>query len=155
MKLRFVWIGKTKRAPIRSLVQEYLERASHFARVETVELKDRDDVGGDARRIIEKEGEEILARVSADPFVIALDERGRQLSSQELADFIEKRRLGATRQLTFVMGSHAGLSDAVRKRADLVLSLSRMTLTHEFARVLLTEQVYRAFTIIHDLPYQR
>ncbi|HVG18206.1 MAG TPA: 23S rRNA (pseudouridine(1915)-N(3))-methyltransferase RlmH, partial [Blastocatellia bacterium] len=64
-------------------------------------------------------------------------------------------RVTGTKQITFVIGGHNGLSDAVRKRANLVLALSRMTLTHEFARALLIEQVYRAFTIIHDLPYQK
>jgi 23S rRNA (pseudouridine1915-N3)-methyltransferase len=155
MKVRFVWVGKTKRAAVKSLVQDYLDRAGHFARVEVVELKDRGDVGGDPRRIVEKEGEDILARVGSDAFVVALDERGRELDSAGLAGFIERHRLAATRELTFVLGGHAGLAEAVRRRADLVLSLSRMTLTHELARVLLTEQVYRAFTIIHDLPYQK
>ena len=155
MKLRFVWIGKTKRAPIKELIGEYLNRLARFAQVEILELRDRDDVGTVARKIIDKEGEDILARTASDPFVIALDERGREMDSMQMAEFIEKHRLTGTRQITFVIGGHSGLSDAVRKRANLVLALSRMTLTHEFARALLTEQVYRAFTIIHDLPYQK
>jgi 23S rRNA (pseudouridine1915-N3)-methyltransferase len=155
MKLRFVWVGKTKRAPIKQLIQEYVERVSRFTQVEIVELRDRDDVGGDARKIIEKEGEDILSRTAADTFVVALDERGRELDSLKLAEFVEKHRVSGTRQITFVIGGHNGLSESVRKRANLVLALSRMTLTHELARVLLIEQVYRAFAIIHDLPYQK
>lgn len=155
MKVRLVWIGKTRHPAIKALVEEYRARIARFAPVEIVQLRDRDDVGGDERKIIEKEGEDILARVGSDQFIVALDERGRALGSVEMADLIQKHRLAATRQITFVIGGYAGLSDAVRKRADLVLSLSRMTLTHEFARVLLAEQVYRAFTIIHDLPYQK
>lgn len=155
MKLRLVWIGKTKRAPVKQLIQEYVERVGRFTQVEVLELRDRDDVGGDARKIIEKEGEDILSRTANDAFVVALDERGRELDSLKLAEFFEKHRVGGTRQITFVIGGHNGLSDAVRKRANLVLALSRMTLTHEFARALLIEQVYRAFTIIHDLPYQK
>ncbi|MFP5264667.1 MAG: 23S rRNA (pseudouridine(1915)-N(3))-methyltransferase RlmH [Blastocatellia bacterium] len=155
MKLRFVWVGKTKRAPVKELVREYVERVGRFAQVEVVELRDRDDVGGDARRIIDKEGEDILSRTAADQFVVALDERGREMDSTQLAEFVEKQRAGGTKQMTFVIGGHNGLSEAVRRRANLVLALSRMTLTHEFARVLLTEQVYRAFSIIHDLPYQK
>ena len=155
MKLRFVWVGKTRRAPVRELADEYLGRIEKFARVEVLELRDRDGGGGDAARIIEKEGEDILARTEAGPFVVALDERGREFTSAGLAEFIEKRRLAATKQLTFVLGGHQGLADAVRKRADLVLALSRMTLPHELARVVLLEQVYRAFTIIHGLPYQK
>jgi 23S rRNA (pseudouridine1915-N3)-methyltransferase len=155
MKLRFVWIGKTKRAPVKQLIQEYLERVGRFAQVEVVELRDRDDVGGDARKIIDKEGEDILSRTASDSFVVALDERGREMDSIKLAELVERHRVTGTKQITFIIGGHNGLSDAVRKRANLVLALSRMTLTHEFARVLLTEQVYRAFTIIHDLPYQK
>ncbi|HEX8091192.1 MAG TPA: 23S rRNA (pseudouridine(1915)-N(3))-methyltransferase RlmH [Blastocatellia bacterium] len=155
MKLRFVWIGKTKRAPVKELIREYLERVGRFAQVEVIELRDRDDVGGDARKIIDKEGEDILSRTASDQFVVALDERGREMDSIKLAEFVEKHRVSGTRQITFVIGGHNGLSDAVRRRANLVLALSRMTLTHEFARALLIEQVYRAFSIIHDLPYQK
>ena len=155
MKLRFVWIGKTKRAPVKELVGEYLERVGRYAQTEVTELRDRDDVGGDARKIIDKEGEDILSRTASDSFLVALDERGREMDSIKLAEFIEQHRVTGTKQITFVIGGHSGLSDAVRKRADLTLALSRMTLTHEFARALLLEQVYRAFTIIHDLPYQK
>ena len=155
MKLRFVWIGKTKRTPVKELIGEYTGRLARFAQVEILELRDRDDVGTVAQRIIDKEGEDILARTASDPFVVALDERGREMDSFEMAALIEKHCLTGTRQITFIIGGHSGLSDAVRKRANLVLSLSRMTLTHEFARALLVEQVYRAFTIIHDLPYQK
>ncbi|MEN3335909.1 MAG: rRNA (pseudouridine1915-N3)-methyltransferase [Blastocatellia bacterium] len=154
MKLRFVWIGKTRRAPIKQLVEEYLERLRHFAPVEVTELRDRSDVG-DARQIIEREGEDILSRLSNDAFVVAMDERGREMDSFKLAEFIDKQRVGGTKQMTFIIGGPGGLSEAVRKRAGTVLALSQLTLTHEMARVLLTEQVYRAFTIIHDLPYQK
>jgi len=155
MKLRFVWIGKTKRAPVKELIQEYIDRIGKFVTIEIMELRDRDDVGDDTRRIIEKEGEDILSRTASAPYLVALDERGRELDSMKLAELIEKHRMAGTKQITFVIGGYAGLSDAVRKRANLVLALSRMTLTHDLARVLLMEQVYRAFTIIHDLPYAK
>jgi 23S rRNA (pseudouridine1915-N3)-methyltransferase len=155
MKLRFVWVGKTKRAAIKELVDDYLERVRRFASVEFVELRDRNDVGQDARRIVEKEGEDLLQRTAGDPFVIVLDERGRHFDSMKFADMIERHRLAGTKQLTFVLGGHGGLSERVRGRGDLVMALSKMTLTHELARVLLVEQVYRAFAIIHDLPYQK
>jgi 23S rRNA (pseudouridine1915-N3)-methyltransferase len=155
MKLRFVWIGKTRRAPVRQLVEEYLERVRRFAPVEVTELRDRNDIGGDARQIIEREGEDILSRLSDNAFVVVMDERGREMDSFELAKFIDKHRVSGTKQMTFIIGGHNGLSDAVRQRAGLVLALSQLTLTHELARVLLTEQVYRALTIIHDLPYQK
>ncbi len=155
MKLRFVWIGKTKRAPMRELIESYLKRVGKFVRVETVELRDRDEVGGDPRRIIEREGEDILERVDRDPFVILLDERGREIDSFKMAELIERHRVAGSKQITFVLGGHFGVSEGVRNRADFELALSQMTLTHEMARLLLVEQVYRAFAIIQDLPYQK
>jgi len=155
MKLRLVWIGKTKRRPVKELVQEYLDRIRKFGAVEVTELRDRDDVGGDPRRIIDKEGEDILSRTASAAYVVALDERGRELDSIKLAGLIEKHRVAGTKQITFVIGGHLGLSEAVRDRADLVMAISKMTLTHDLARVFLLEQIYRAFTIIHDLPYQK
>ena len=155
MKLRFVWIGKTKRAPVRELIREYLDRIGKFVKVEVTELRDRDDVGGDTQRIIDKEGEDILSRTAGVPFFVALDERGRELDSRKLAELIEKHRLAGTKQIAFVIGGHGGLADGVRERADFVLALSRMTLTHELARVLLVEQIYRAFTTLRGHPYAR
>lgn len=155
MKLRFVWIGKAKSSAVRQLVEDYIERVRRFARLAVSELRDADDAGGDARRVIEKEGESILSALDPDPFVVLLDERGREMDSRGLAGLLEKHRLGGTRQITFVIGGHLGVSDRVRERADLMLALSRMTFTHEMARVLLAEQVYRAFTILHGLPYQK
>jgi 23S rRNA (pseudouridine1915-N3)-methyltransferase len=155
MKLRFVWVGKFKSAPARQLVGDYLERIRRFARVEVSEMRDREDTGNLARKIIEKEGESILEQIASDPVVVLLDERGEQLDSKELSRFIEKHRLAGTRQITFVIGGHLGVAGEVRQRADFVLALSRMTFTHEMARVLLVEQVYRAFAILHDLPYQK
>src|SRR6185295_16343531 len=142
MKLRLVWIGKTKKAPAKELLQEYLERVGKFGTVEVTELRDRDDVGRDERRIIEKEGEDILSRTSSDPYVIALDERGDQIDSIQLAELIGKHRTLGTKQMTFVIGGYGGLAESVRQRADLVLALSKMTLTHDLARVLLMEQIY-------------
>jgi 23S rRNA (pseudouridine1915-N3)-methyltransferase len=153
MKLRFVWIGKTRSAPIKELIEGYNGRISKFAAVEVTELRDRTD--DSAARIIEKEGEDLLSRTESTPFLVALDERGREIDSIKLAELIEKHRLAGTKEIAFVIGGPHGLSSAVRERADFVLALSRMTLTHELARVVLMEQVYRAFAIIHDLPYQR
>ena len=155
MKLRFVWVGKTKSAPVKELIREYTARLENFVSVEVTELRDRDDVGGNARRIVDKEGEDILSRTAHAPFVVALDERGRELDSRELAKLIERHRLAATKEIAFVIGGHGGLAGIVKERADMVMALSRMTLTHEFARVFLIEQIYRAFTIIHGLPYQK
>ena len=82
MKLRFVWVGKTRSAPVKELIREYLERVNKFGRVEVVELRDRTDGGRESRTVIEKEGNDILSRTATDAFVIALDERGQQMDSR-------------------------------------------------------------------------
>lgn len=147
MKLRFVWVGKTKHASIREMVADYLQRIGRFARIEIAEMRDQENR--------ETEGKEILNRISADPFVVALDELGEELDSKMMARLIQRRRSEGTKQMTFVLGGSLGLSDPVKKRADSVIALSRMTFTHEMARLLLVEQVYRAFTIIQGMPYQK
>jgi len=146
VKIGFLWVGKTRSGAAKEMIGDYLHRVGHYARVERVEIRDRN---------VEKEGEEILSRIAADSFVVVADERGRDLTSRQFAELIENHRLAGTRRIIFVLGGHAGVDGRVRQRADLLLRLSHMTLTHEMARVVLLEQVYRAFTIIHDLPYQK
>src|SRR5499433_2819612 len=155
MKLRFVWVGKTRSAPIRSLLDDYLGRLTKFAPVSVTVAREAAASDSDSTRAVQIEGEELLARIKADGLVVVLDEGGRQMSSRELADYLETQMQSGTKQITFVVGGHAGVHSSVKERADLELSLGRMTLTLEMARVLLTEQVYRAFTIIRNLPYQR
>jgi 23S rRNA (pseudouridine1915-N3)-methyltransferase len=155
MKLQFIWIGKTKNSSIKNLADDFLGRIKKYCRAEVLELRDREDAGGDKQRLIEKEGEEILQHLDGGVFLIALDERGREFDSHQFADLLEKHRLEGTKQLAFVIGGHLGLAQKVKNRANLTLSLSRMTLTHELARIFLLEQVYRAFAILHGSPYQK
>ena len=151
MKLRFVWVGKTKNAPLKVLLDDYLDRITKFARAEVVELRDR----GDGEATLASEGEDICKRLKGDPFVILLDEGGRSFTSAGLAALLEEQMGKGTKQMTFVVGSHSGVASRVRQRADMAISLSAMTLTHEMARLVLMEQIYRAHTIIHGLKYQK
>src|SRR5258708_27876853 len=98
MKLRFIWIGKTKRAAMKELIADYLERTRRFTRVDLVELRDRNDAAEDARLTMESEAKEILSRIESDPVVVALDERGRELDSIKLAEFMEKHRLAGKKK---------------------------------------------------------
>src|SRR5258708_22810489 len=98
MKLRFIWIGKTKRAAMKELIADYLERTRRFTRVDLVELRDRNDAAEDARLTMESEAKEILSRIESDPVVVALDERGRELDSIKLAEFMEKHKLAGTQK---------------------------------------------------------
>ena len=155
MKLGFLWVGKTKSAPLRSLLDDYLGRLSKFAPVTVSVTREGGGSNQDPIRCVQMEGEQLLARIKPDELVVVLDSGGRQMTSRELANYVESKMQAAVKQITFVVGGHAGVHSAVKDRADLELSLGPMTLTHEMARVLLAEQVYRAFTIIRNLPYQR
>jgi 23S rRNA (pseudouridine1915-N3)-methyltransferase len=146
MKFRFIWVGKTKNKNWLALQDDYLQRLSRFVKFEITELKD------DTK---EAEGKKILESLNANSFLCVLDVQGKQPSSHELANKIETWQNESVKEVAFVIGGFAGLSLKVLEKADFNLSLSRLTLTHEAARVVLTEQLYRAFTIINNFPYQK
>jgi 23S rRNA (pseudouridine1915-N3)-methyltransferase len=154
MKLFFVWVGKTKDRNCAALVEEYLNRIKRFAPYEVSELKEQAG-HADEKRIVMAESVKLLSAVESADFVVLLDECGRQFSSPELAEFIGQQQQAGIKRLAFVIGGFAGVSDELRRRANLRLSFSRMTLTHELARVILTEQVYRSFTLLAGLPYHK
>lgn len=142
MKLKVAWIGKTKEPAIQSLTDEYLKRLSRYAEVEGSSLKDQEG----------------LLKLSAPNArlrhtLVLLDGRGKQLSSEELAKFIGDYQDRNPLPLLFAVGGADGFSDQARQSATLVLSLGKMTLAHELARVVLLEQLYRAFTILKSHPY--
>ncbi len=109
----------------------------------------------DDERARAREAEMILKKINADYFVIAMDERGKQLTSPEFADLIREKRDFGPGKIQFVIGGSHGLDDGVRKRANLVLGFSKMTFTHEMIRVFLKEQIYRAFTILVGKTYHK
>lgn len=150
MKFRFVWVGKTKDRNWRALQDEYLQRLSHFVRVETIEVKD-----STPRVDANIEGERILAALNQNSFVILLDVKGEQASSPALAEKIENWQNRGFKEVSFIIGGADGVSRAVAEKADISLSLSFLTFTHEMARVILVEQLYRAYTIIKGFPYQK
>jgi 23S rRNA (pseudouridine1915-N3)-methyltransferase len=142
VKLKVAWIGKTKEPAIQSLTDEYLKRLSRYAEAEGITLKDEAAVL------------KLCAR-DARPrhTLVLLDEQGRQLSSEELAKFLGGHQDRNPLPLLFAVGAADGFTDQARQAAGLVLSLGRMTLAHELARVVLLEQLYRAFTILKGHPY--
>ena len=153
--MQFIWVGKTRKPAVKDLVDDYLERVKKFTRVEVREVREVGDAGGDWQRCVAREGEEILAKIGGDTVLITLEVGGQGMSSFEFAEFLDRHQNRGSKQLAFVIGGPYGLAEAVSRRADARLSLSRMTLTHELARVFLVEQVYRAFAILHRLPYQK
>jgi 23S rRNA (pseudouridine1915-N3)-methyltransferase len=151
MKLSFLSVGKDRSGLFAPGVHEYLGRLAHTVKVEVLELPASRAQGLRAR---DEEAQAVLSRLSARDVLVALDEGGKPFSSVELATWLGRQRASA-RDVAFVVGGDEGLGEAVRERAALVLSLSRMTLPHRLARLVLTEQVYRAFTILGGEPYHK
>jgi 23S rRNA (pseudouridine1915-N3)-methyltransferase len=139
--IRILAVGKFKDHRLADLAADYLRRLGPLAACEVVELKDQ----GPA-----KEGAEMVRRLGTAAFVVAMDEKGDDIASADLAAL-----LGTHGSLAFLIGGADGLAPAARARADRVLRLSSLTLTHEWARVLLLEQVYRGVTILRGMPYHR
>jgi 23S rRNA (pseudouridine1915-N3)-methyltransferase len=143
VKLRVAWIGKTKEPAIQSLTDEYLKRLSHYADAQGMALKDESALqklcSGNAR--------------SAKNTLVLLDSHGKQLSSEEFAKFLGDYLDRNPLPLLFAVGAANGFSDEIRQEANLLLSLGKMTVAHELARVVLLEQLYRAFTILKGHPY--
>ncbi|HEX7996781.1 MAG TPA: 23S rRNA (pseudouridine(1915)-N(3))-methyltransferase RlmH [Pyrinomonadaceae bacterium] len=153
MRVRFIWVGKTKNEHLRALVEEFLKRLEHFVRCDVTILEaSRAQVAAEG---IEDESRRILSALRKDALNILLDVEGREWSSQGLAAEVEKWQNAGTKEVAFIIGGHNGVSVEVVKGVHMRWSLSRLTLTHEMARVLLVEQLYRAYTIIHGWPYQK
>lgn len=147
MKFRFIWVGKTRDKNYKALQDEYLQRLSHFVNCEIVEVKD----GGGKT----SEGQRILQKVNQSSFVCLLEVTGRQLSSHDLAGEVANWQNRGLKQIAVIIGGADGVSDEVAELADNRLSLSFLTFTHEMARVVMLEQLYRAYTIIKGYPYQK
>ena len=150
MKFRFIWVGKTREKYWLALQTGYLKRLSHFVKYDIVEVKD-----SAPHETMEIEGNRILDKVNQSSFVCLLDVTGKSISSPELAQQVEKWQNAGMKEITFIIGGADGISSEVAARADGVLSLSFLTFTQEMARVVLVEQLYRAYTIIKGFPYQK
>ena len=143
MKLKLAWIGKTKDPAIQSLTTEYLKRISRYADAEALQLPDESAL----LKLREKSG------TRPAHTIVLLDPRGRQFASEEFAQFLQNHQDRNPQPLVLAIGPADGFSDAARKSATTTLSLGKMTLAHELARIVLLEQVYRAFTILKGHPY--
>ena len=150
MKIKIAWIGKTKEPAIQSLTDEYLKRISRYAPVEGIALRDEDallQLCGCAASV--KAGKPSRNKST----LVLMDSRGKQFSSEEFARFLGEYQDHNPLPLVFAVGPADGFTEGARDAAQRTISLGRMTLTHELGRVILLEQVYRAFTILKGHPY--
>ena len=159
MKISIVCVGKIKESFYREAVAEYAKRLSRYCRLEIIEVADEKTPEGASlqmeEQIRDKEGRRILEKLQEDAFVCTLEIGGKKLSSEGLAQWMEKLTVGGTSHIMFVIGGSLGLHESGGRRADLALSFSEMTFPHQLMRVILTEQIYRAFRIIHGEPYHK
>lgn len=144
MKIKIAWIGKTKEPAIASLTDEYMKRISRYAQVEGLALRDEAD-------LLAKFGKE--AKTAAKSILVLMDSRGKEFSSQQFAKFLGDYQDRNPLPLVFAIGGADGFAAETRSAAANVISLGKMTLPHELARVVLLEQVYRAFAILKGHPY--
>jgi len=159
MQFRIIAVGKNKEKYLQEGIAEYEKRLRPYAKVQVIELAEekRPLSASPAIELVakEKEGNRILAAIPDGSFVIVLDVKGLSWSSEELAASFREWELSWQNQLVFVIGGDLGLSPAVIARSSLRLSLSKMTFTHPMARLLLVEQIYRAFRILRGEPYHK
>lgn len=151
MKLTFLSVGKDRSGLFAPGVAEYAQRLSHVAKVQLFELHESRASGVKAK---DEEGAALLGKLSQKDVLVALDETGKALSSVDFARWLGRQQ-DSGRDVAFAIGGDEGLADAVRAKTRLVLSLSAMTLPHRLARLVLLEQVYRAFTILRGEPYHK
>lgn len=157
MKFTFLTIGKIKEKWMRQGIDEYLKRLSPIAKVEILspdeEKMPENPSPALKEKVMEKEGEKLLKYLKDEDFLILLDLKGKPVTSEELAHIIRQKMLSGTSHFFFMIGGPYGNGENIRKRANLKISISAMTFTHQMARLILAEQVYRAMKIIRHEPY--
>lgn len=159
MKITILCVGKVKEKFYRDAIDEFSKRLSRYCKLEIVEVSDEktDEQASETeiRIVKEKEGERLLKNIKDDAYVITLCIDGKQLDSEELSEKIEKLGIQGTSHIYFVIGGSLGLADEVIRRADYKLSFSKMTFPHQLMRVILLEQIYRAYRIMNNEPYHK
>ncbi len=154
MTIKLISIGKTDRSELQSLTDDYVGRLGHYLRFEfeaLPDIKNAKNLSEDQQK--KKEGELLLARIQAGDKIILLDERGKQYSSVEFADFLQQQMNSGLKRLVFLIGGPYGFSEEVYQAASGKLSLSKMTFSHQMIRLFAVEQIYRAMTILRNEPY--
>ncbi|MFT4599949.1 MAG: 23S rRNA (pseudouridine1915-N3)-methyltransferase [Arenicella sp.] len=154
MKLRIILIGKTGKDFLSKGEDEYLKRLKRYIKVERLEISDvRNAKSKSADQLKQEEGLMMLAKIENSEFVVILDEKGRDYTSEDLAKWMQNKMNHVNSNLTFVIGGPYGFSKEMYERANEKMSLSKMTFSHQMIRMILFEQLYRSFTIIKNEPY--
>lgn len=153
MKITLLVTGKCKEKPILSLCDEYIKRLKPYLAIQVIELPQ--DKSNSPAEIKRKEADAQLSKITENSIVIALDERGEIPSTRQLAQKISHFQNQGTSHITFIIGGAEGLDENIRKRADYVLSLSKLTFPHMMVRPIILEQIYRVMMVLNNHPYHR
>jgi len=157
VRIRIRAIGKIKEVYLQEGIRDYSKRIMAFSQIEIIEsLESSADyrMSGNKRAII-NEGEKLCDSLPEDSYTIALDPAGKEITSTDLAEIIHRCEVNGPYQITFLIGGPLGLSETCKEKANIIISLSKLIFPHQLARLILCEQIYRAFTIIRGLPYHR
>ena len=159
MKIKLVTVGKLKEKYLKDGIAEYAKRLKHFTKFELIELSDEKTPDKashlENQQILEKEGNRILSKITDKEFVIALAIEGQQFPSEEFSKILSDITIRGISNITFVIGGSLGLYNTVKKRANLLMSFGKLTLPHQLMRLVLVEQIYRAFMIQQGSPYHK
>ena len=159
MKITLITVGKIKEKYLEDAIAEYSKRLSRYCKLEIVEVADEktpDNASATVEDAIrDKEGERILKYIKEDAYVITMEIAGKMLTSEEMAEKIEKLGVQGTSHIIFIIGGSIGLGREILKRSDYALSFSKMTFPHQLMRVILLEQIYRSYRIINHEPYHK
>lgn len=152
MKITLILVGKTSSADVKSICNDYHKRLSHYTKLEEIVIENGLK-SADVKKVKEKEGELILKKIVVGDYVILLDDKGKEYTSEQFAAFLTGLFNQSLKNICFVVGGAYGFSDELYKRANAKLSLSKMTFSHQIVRAIFAEQLYRAFTIMNNEPY--
>jgi len=156
MKFRFIWSGSHADVELAEAAETYLSRIKHFYPVEVVEVaSERGRQRQSDVAIMRAQSARLMAAIPDRGYTVVLDERGQTLDSLKFAKWVERLTIDSPHGINFVIGGDVGFDDSVRQRADKLLALSPMTLPHQFARVILLEQIYRACTLMRNIRYHK
>ena len=156
MKIKIIALGKIKEKFLKDGIDEFLKRLTPYTSIEIIELTPVEIKDGNLiQKALEQESEKILANIKPNSYVITLEILGKQLSSEDFAQKINEITISGISELVFIIGSSSGIAKSVSERANFKLSISKMTFLHQFARLLLVEQIYRAFKILKGETYHK
>ena len=159
MNITLITVGKLKEKYLKQAIDEYSKRLSRYCKLDIIELADEktpDNASEKEEELIrEKEGKAILSKIKENAFVVAMDLGGKNITSEEFSKFIEQQGTVGNSNIVFLIGGSLGLSDEVKKRANYKLCFSKMTFPHQLFRVMLLEQIYRAYRIMKNEPYHK